>query len=101
MVKERVRAQIAFKIPYNLTTLGIAMLVLFCVSRIYFQISSIRSGGPSPRELFSGRRVNGNLDFRAGYGDYAQYTVLNTDNTMTSRTDDCVVHCRLVTERGR
>ena len=36
MIKERVRAHMSHKLPYELTTLGIAMLVLFCVSRINF-----------------------------------------------------------------
>ena len=91
MIKERVRAHIAHKLPYTLTTLGIAMLVLFCVSRINFQASRSRDGGPCPRELFSGRRVDGGKDFRVAYGDYVQCTVANTDNSMSARTDDCIV----------
>ena len=79
------------KLPYTLTNLGIAMLVLFCVSRINFQPSNSRSDGTSPRELFSGRRVDAKVDFRAGYGEYVQCTVPNTDNTMTARTEDCIV----------
>ena len=82
MIKERVRAHMSHKLPYELTTLGIAMLVLFCVSRINFQASRSRNGGPCPRELFSGRRADGAKDFRAAYGDYAQCTVPNTDNSM-------------------
>ena len=35
-IKERVRAHVAYKLPYSLTALGIAMLVLFCVSRYNF-----------------------------------------------------------------
>ena len=35
-IKERVRAHIACKLPYSLIALGIAMLVLFCVSRYNF-----------------------------------------------------------------
>ena len=35
--------------------------------------------------------MDAKLDFRAGYGDYAQCTIPNTDNSMTARTDDCVV----------
>ena len=91
VIKERVRAHVSHKLPYNLTTLGIAMLLLFCVSRLNFQVSHSRIGGASPRELFSGRRVDGALDFRAGYGFYAQCTVANTDNSMAARTEDCVV----------
>ena len=90
-IKERVRAHMNHKIPYTLTTLGIAMLVLFCVSRMNFQPSHSRSDGPSPRELFSGRRIDAKLDFRAGFGDYAVCTVPNTDNSMASRTEDCIV----------
>ena len=90
-IKERVRAHISHKLPYSLTALRIAMLVLFCVSRMKFQASRSRTDGPSPRELFSGRRVDAKLDFRAGYGEYAQCTVPNTDNTMSARTDDCIV----------
>ena len=77
MIEERVRAHVSHKLPYNLTTLGIAMLVLFCVSRINLQVSQSRNGGSSPRELFSGRKVDGGLDFRAGHSDYL-----------------CPVHCR-------
>ena len=35
-IKGRVRAHISHKLPYSLTALGIAMLVLFCVSRMNF-----------------------------------------------------------------
>jgi hypothetical protein len=91
MVKERVRAHIAHKLHFTLTRVGIAMLVLFCVSRINFQFSSTRSDGASPRELFCGRRVDGNLDFRVGFGDYVQATVPNTNNTTEPRTEDCIV----------
>ena len=88
VIRERVRAHMSHKLPYTLTNLGIAMLVLFCVSTFNFQPSHSRSDGTSPRELFSGRRVGAKVDFRAGYGGYAQCTVPNTDNSMTARTED-------------
>ena len=100
MIKERVRAYIAHKLPYTLTTLGITMLVLFCVSRINFQVSHSRDGGPCPRELFSGRRVDGGKDFRAASGDYVQCTVANTDNSMSARTEDCIVVLPTVNRTG-
>ena len=68
MVKERARAHICGRIPFTLTDLGNTMLVLYCVSRINCQQSGSRPGGLSPRELFSGRRVDGTLDFRAAFG---------------------------------
>ena len=91
MVKERARAHICGRLPFTLTELGNTYLALYCVSRINCQQSGSRPGGLSPRELFSGRRVDGTLDFRAAFGDYAVCTVPNTDNTMSSRTEDCIV----------
>ena len=91
MVKERIRAHINGRLPFTPNELCLIYLALFCVSRINCQQSGSRPGGLSPRELFSGRRVDGNLDFRAAFGDYAVCTVPNTDNTMSSRTEDCVV----------
>ena len=90
-VKERVRAHIAHQLPFTLTALGISMLVLFCVSRLNYQTSGINSNLESPRVAFSGRQTNMALDYRAAFGEYAQCTVPNTDNSMESRTEDCVV----------
>ena len=75
----------------GITKVGIAMLVLFCVSRINFQFSSTRSDGTCPRELFCGRRVDGTLEFRAVFGDYVQATVPNKNNATEARTEDCIV----------
>ena len=91
MVKERARAHINGRIPFTPTELCLTYLALYCVARINCQQSGSRPGGLSPRELFSGRRVDGNLDFRAAYGDYAVCTAPNTNNTMQSRTEDCIV----------
>ena len=90
-VKERVRAYISYQLPFTLTYLGVAMLVLFCVSRLNYQVSSIGAGIESPRVIFSGRQTDGKLDFKAGFGDYAQCTVPNTDSSMDARTEDCIV----------
>ena len=91
MVKERARAHLNGRIPFTPTELCLTYLALYCVSRINCQQLGSKPGGLSPRELFSGRRVDGNLDFRAAYGDYVVCTVPNTNNTMLSRTDDCIV----------
>ena len=87
-VKERVRAHISHHLPFTLNTLGIAMLVLFCVSRLNFQTCGTGYRDESPRVAFSGRQVNQLLDFRVAFGDYLQCTVPNTDNTMDARTED-------------
>ena len=90
-VKERVRAHISHQLPFTLTTLGVAMLVLFCVSRLNYQTSGTGSSAESPRVSFSGRQVNATLDFKASFGQYAQCTVANTDSTTSARTEVCIV----------
>ena len=90
-VKERLRAYISYQLPFTLTYLGVAMLVLFCVSRLNYQVSSTGGGMESPRVMFSGHQTDGKLDFRAGFGEYAQCTVPNTNSTMEARTEDCIV----------
>lgn len=90
-VKERLRAYISHQLPFTLTYLGVAMLVLFCVSRLNHQVSGIGGMTENPRVIFSGRQTDGKMDFRAGFGEYAQCTVPNTNSTMESRTEDCIV----------
>ena len=53
-------------------------------------MSETREDGASPRELFTGRAVSAELDFRVGSGDFCQCTVPNTDNSMSGRTEDCI-----------
>ena len=91
MIKERVRAHICGRLPFTLTLFGLSMLILYCVSRVNFQFSVSRPGGPSPRENFTGQRVDGTRDFRAAFGDYAVCTTPSTSNSMASRTEDCIV----------
>lgn len=89
-VKERIRAYISYQLPFTLTSLGMAMLVLFCVSRLNYQVSEVGNFTESPRVLFSGRLTDGKLDSRVGFGEYVQCTVPNTNNTMEARTEDCI-----------
>lgn len=72
--KERVRAHISHQWPFTLTTLGVAMLVLFCVSRLNYQMSGTGYRDECPRVAFSGRQVDQSIDFRAAFGEYAQCT---------------------------
>ena len=90
-VKERLRAYISHQLPFTLTYLGVAMLVLFCVSRLNYQVSGIGGMTESPRVIFSGRQTDGKMDFRAGFRECAQCTVSNTNSTMEPRTEDCIV----------
>ena len=88
--KGRVRSFISHQLLFTLTSLGVAMLVLFCVSRLNYQVSEVGNFTESPRVLFSGRQTDGKLDFRVGFGDCVQCTVANTNNTMDARTEDCI-----------
>jgi hypothetical protein len=90
MIKERIRAHMTWRLPFTLAFLGIAMLILYCASRLNYQKSGVTGG--CPREEFSGRRVDGKRDFRAAFGDYVVCTVPDTKNNMESCvTDDYVV----------
>jgi hypothetical protein len=66
------------------------MLILYCVSRLNYEPSSVRGWTASPRELFSGRKADSKRDFWCGFGDYVQCTVPETDNTLKARTEDAV-----------
>jgi hypothetical protein len=75
MIKERVRAHIAGRLPLSL-------LILFCVSRLNYQHTSTRPGGLTPREAFTGQRVAAEKDFRAAFGDSVIYTEPYSTNDM-------------------
>lgn len=91
MIKERARAHICGRIPFQLTKEGLSMLILYCVSRINYQYSGSRPGGMTTRKAFTGRRVNALTDFRVSFGDYVHCTVPSTNITMKSRTEACIV----------
>lgn len=90
-VKERVRSYVSYHLPFTLSTLGIIFLVMYCVSRLNYQISGTRPQGPSPREMFVGRPTDAMRDFRCCFGEYVQATMPTTDNSMRARTEGCIV----------
>ena len=100
VIKERLRSHVAYHLPFTLSSMGIAMCILYCVSRLNFEPAGVREWGPSPREAFIGRKADGKKDFRCSFGDYAQCTVPTTDSTMKGRTDDCVVMLPLGNRTG-
>jgi hypothetical protein len=86
MVKERARAYFNGRLPFTPTALGVALLVLFTVSRLNFQKSGLTGG--CPREEFTGRRVDGSRDFRASSGmSYVRYLILKTTLNHGSTTN--------------
>lgn len=90
VIKERVRTHI-HHLPFSLSTLCMSMLILYCVSRLNYEHSSVQGWSASPRELFLGRKADGKRDFRCAFGDYVQTTVPETNNSMKARTEDAIV----------
>ena len=90
VIKECIRAQMN-SLPYALTLTALSMCVLYCVSRLNYQPTRIRDGIMSPREAFLGRKADAKRDFRCAFGDFVMATVPETDNSMKSRTEDCIV----------
>jgi hypothetical protein len=86
IIKDRIRAIITGRLPFTLTALGTAFLILFVASRLNYQKSGVTGG--CPREEFTGRRVDGSRDFRAAFGDYVVCTVPETKNNIESRATD-------------
>ena len=100
VIKERLRAHVSYHLPFTLSSVGIAMCVLYVVSRLNYEPPGEREWGPSPREAFIGRKPDGKRDFRCSFGDYVQCTVPNTDATLKPRTEDCVVMLPLGNRTG-
>ena len=92
VIKERVRAHIAGRLPFALNSLGLSFLILFCVSRLNFQHTSTRPGGLTPREAFTGVRVAAEKDFRAAFGDSVIYTEPYSTSDMKSRVGQGIVY---------
>jgi hypothetical protein len=100
VIKERIRAHVSYLLPFTLSSVGIVMCVLYVVSRLNYEPYGEREWGPSPREAFIGRKPDGKRDFRCAFGDYVQCTVPNTESTLKSRTEDCVVMLPLGNRTG-
>lgn len=76
VIKERVRAHVSYHLPFTLSSAGITMCVLYCISRLNYEPAGVREWGPSPREAFIGRKTDGKKDFRCSFGDYAQIRII-------------------------
>jgi hypothetical protein len=90
MLKERVRTHV-HKLPYTLDPILSAWCAVFCGHRVNMQFTAAHPDGPSPFELFYGRKVNYKLDLRHSFGEYAQVVKPTTDNTMDARTRGCIL----------
>lgn len=88
-VKQRFRIY-ENSLPMVMTRIMIIHCVLFAVSRLNMVPSRMSGTSLSPLEIFTGRKIDSARDLRIGFGDYAQATVANTDNTPTARTQGCI-----------
>jgi hypothetical protein len=91
-VKERVRAHIA-SLPFSLNSTLLVWLVLFSVSRINLMPRSVRMDRHSPRDAFTGRKLDYNLDLRVSFGEYFQCTTPNIaykNEVQVSRTEEAI-----------
>jgi hypothetical protein len=89
-VKDRVRS-IKPDLPFALSDLMLQYLVYFAVSRInlmphtgdaYLHVS--------PRELFTGRKLNYTLDFRVAFGDFVMIQARAINNSLTERAEEAI-----------
>ena len=56
VIKERLRAHVSYHHTFTLSSVGIAMCVLYVVSRLNYEPTGEWEWGPSPREAFIGRK---------------------------------------------
>ena len=90
-IKERVRAHINI-LPFKITKQLLSLLTLYCVQLINIIPTNINNSNLSPKELFSGRKLDLSRDMRISFGDYVQIHDDNGvgKNSMSSRTTDAI-----------
>ena len=90
-VKNFVRGQMNGGLPYRMGKILIVMCVMFIVSRLNIFVSKGSPDGLSAFEGLKHRRIDRLLDLRAPFGAYVEATKPNTDNSMASRTEACII----------
>jgi hypothetical protein len=100
LIKDRVRS-ILHSLPYSLPRKLIPWAVYFAVSRInLLNHSFYKAHQPSPRELFSGKKVDFKRDLRISFGEYVECYPAATDNTMQERSLSCIALCPTTNKNG-
>jgi hypothetical protein len=96
LIKDRVRS-ILHSIPFSLPK----FLMQFAVSRINLLNHSFsKEGHPSPRELFTARKVDFRRDIRVSFGEYCECFSASTDNTTRERSLSCIALCPTNNKNG-
>jgi hypothetical protein len=91
LIKDRVRS-ILHSIPHSLLKFLMPWVVYFAVSRINLLNHSFsKEGLSSPRELFTGRKVDFRRDIRVSFGEYCECLTASTDNTIKEISLSCTI----------
>jgi hypothetical protein len=77
-------------LPFLMCTTLIIACVAFCVSRLNLRPTQQSTDFVSATEQFTGRKLEWS-DLKYGFGEYCQAINRDTDNTMTARTQGCIV----------
>lgn len=96
-IKDRARS-VLHSLQFPLPKIFLKWLIFFVVSRI--NLTPHGDNKISPRELFCGRRTEFKIDLRVSFGEFVQTLKNNTDNTMLSRTEDCIALLPTGSESG-
>ena len=99
VLKNRMRSilsSLKFPLPSSL----LLSLVAFSTTCINLVITVNCRDNTSPVENFIGRKIRFDLDLRVGFGDFVQCVVPDSDNSMQSRTTDCIALGSTLNQRG-
>jgi hypothetical protein len=88
-IKELARS-VLHGLPFLLPEPLTERLILFAVSRSNLVPHKSGFADISPREAFTGRKLDFKRDLRCGFGDYMEVVHPVTDNTMKKRTEPCI-----------
>jgi len=90
-IKERVRAHMSV-LPFKLSQSLLQWLVQYSVSAInYMPSSTWEVNHPSPKEIFTGRKIDFKKDLSLSFGQYVQAHVREVSNSMAERTEGAIV----------
>jgi hypothetical protein len=90
-IKERIRAHLT-TLPFRVCRFLLIKLVEYCAQSINNVPQTIAEHALTPRELFTGKKLNYNLDLRLEFGAYVQIPNDNNHqkNSMEERTIDAI-----------
>ena len=88
VIKQSVNSVLA-SLLYNLPKILLAWCILYCVSRINMWPSSAIDSDISPRETFTGIKIDKKIDLRIGFGDCAEVKSPYKDS-IGDRTETCI-----------